>query len=721
MLLQAASPEADAEKVGTKPALASDQIGAMFMGITILATLCAYIEQPAIPGWWLPVLALVLAAQNFAGYLLANRPAPLFLSFTFITISIYAAIVTYIDLHWITHPLHLLLIGNFILLSALIGDVKKQLPARLSIDGRQLRLVASWFTAILVGILSGVALLILASLLLDIGLLRWPYPLNLSQQHLAAVIGNYYLLVLLTGTLAICTGLHLRCYLDGQWFLVLPLFIVLGLTSPLGHLVSAQALLSYCPPALDWGVTALAVFFYTRKLRSQEWQSLALAIAGLALLTTRFSTTSPLTFLTLTLTAVLLLALALTRRSLSWFRAHTLNLLAAVYFFVFYLLPRTGKPEAMVLPLLAVVTGLLAMAMLGIAVALDKQRHKPWSKSWLLFVPDFEAFAACFILLATVQVSSGIFLISPNTPRVDAAGYSLHVLLSCLALGQCLTGCLLMGRRTGKTIFYYGFVILLIASYYFLRQRTDWLNFLVGYDPHVLLIFALTFFQTYLLFQKISRPQIAEVFARAACWLPLATIFYCPWEMEIAGSALFALAAVHFGLIYLRFGNKSLMYLAVTLLNFALFQFWRAQAVIDPQFYGIPLGLTLIAIGELQRHELSDNALQGYRAAGLLCIYGTSATQVLLQLSHPVYSIVLGGLALIGIGVGIAVKNNLYLYLASFFLAANVLVYLIKYGAERGILKGLLIIMAGLTFLGLALYFHFKRHKEREDMLPGDE
>ena len=117
-------------------------------------------------------------------------------------------------------------------------------------------------------------------------------------------------------------------------------------------------------------------------------------------------------------------------------------------------------------------------------------------------------------------------------------------------------------------------------------------------------------------------------------------------------------------------------------------------------------------IGEISSKEILPSKLFGLRLAGMLSIYGTSAVQVTLNLNNPLYSLILGIIAIIGIMIGIKQKNNLYLYTAMFFLVANVLGYFIKYGAEHGILEGMLLVTVGIAVLGTSIYFHLKRKQK---------
>ena len=146
-----------------------------------------------------------------------------------------------------------------------------------------------------------------------------------------------------------------------------------------------------------------------------------------------------------------------------------------------------------------------------------------------------------------------------------------------------------------------------------------------------------------------------------------------------------------------------------------MFQVWTTNSIIDPQFYGIPLGLTLIAIAEFYRHELTAKSSTILRISGLLCIYLSSAIQILFRFNDPKYYIILGALALFGIIGGLILNKTIYIYLATAFLLADVLGYFVKYGLEHGILEGILMVITGASVLGVALYFRLKRHIQEKN------
>lgn len=268
---------------------------------------------------------------------------------------------------------------------------------------------------------------------------------------------------------------------------------------------------------------------------------------------------------------------------------------------------------------------------------------------------------------------------------------------------------LVLARRKDSTIFYLTFQALALTLYFFLRRQTALLSFLQGYDPHAILVFALTFFQVSQVLDRDDSHR-AAAFRFGGYFLPLLVLAYQPWKMQTMGSALYLLASVHFGMIYLHTEKRLAGMLALALLNFALFQIWAVRDIVNPQFYAIPVGLTLLAVAE-GRLGLTPNTLYTLRLLGILTIYGSCGVQILLELDNPMHSLFLGFLALLGIGLGLWLRQNLYLYLAGSFLVADVLGYMLKYGFDHGILGGVLLLLTGLSVLGLTLYFKIRGAK----------
>ena len=483
----------------------------------------------------------------------------------------------------------------------------------------------------------------------------------------------------------------------------------IGLTSPIGRLITWTSTGQYCAPAIGWGIAAILIWEFGFHKNLDTWKKSGFICMGFAIASTQFVIKSPLTSITLFLCAFQLLRVAITQKDKIFLHLHSLVSLIAVYFLIFYLLPSSNKPKALVLPILSLSTLIIAAA-----IAFLPMLWKKKSQFIELMQTQLNYIAGYFLFISTILVLSSIIFIYPNARNLDSQSYLLNCWFTIFSLIGGFTLSIFLGNQSKRSLYYYLFQLLVIATFYFLRIRTPWLNFLAAYEPHTLMIIATSFFQINLIYQRNNQPKLAKPFVYAAWLLPILAIAYRPWEMSTSGSAIFILAAVHFAMIYFDTQKRIPLVLALVLLNISLFQFWRSYSVIDPQFYAIPVGLTLLAIAEINRKEFTKEWLLGLRIAGMAIIYGSSGIQVLMTLQSPVYWLVLGVLSLTGLIIGVWRNSPVYTYTAALFLVTDIVGYALKYGADHGIMEGMLMVLAGLTLLGLSLFFHIQRQRKNQ-------
>ncbi len=696
-------------------------ISTIIMFFAFIVAIFTYMTQPSGYQWWLTGFLAVFAVRYIFVHLTIQSDFALWIAYIFSILTGYVDLQFYYNLGLFGQLIYVLVATNIILLTG-ISVRNYALGKRLFWNGSIARKVSTLLSQVILTLLLIYGAAILISL----------------TSKTSYYIGTHYYWFGGVSILLIATIFHLgRTYKNIGNFLLAFLIISLGLASPLSHIFSNFAWTTLCYPSVEAACLAcLGVFL---------WHKHSIWLAVFSIFLTGLNYHVPTTFITLFLTSLYTLVMALKYQNRNIFRIYAINLLAAVFFLIFYLLPKTGKPVPLVFPLLAIVTSLIGLGWLLAAKILQRYSFPRLKR----ILPEFRHVSGFFSIIATILVFAAVVLIKKEMPKLDAHTYQIHTFLCTSAFIITIFLNVLLQKKMSdfdqeyaeksdsknsdnnklseKTsapkisffgnaapIFIYQFQALIIGLYYFISLRTDWFSFLQNSQPHILIIFSMTFFQIGQYFRKSEELVQANCYEFSSYVLPLTIFCYSPWNLSTTGSAIFALTAVHFGLIYLNRLHIAPLLIALAMLNISLFQFWMGQEIFDPQFYGIPIGLTLMTLAELYRSHLQPQNLYTLRIIGLLSIYGTSSLQVLLKLNNPMYSLVLGILALIGIVLGIILKNNLYLYLASSFLICDVLGYVIKYGADKGILEGVLLVLTGLIILSLSLYFKLIRQKRSQ-------
>ncbi len=252
-----------------------------------------------------------------------------------------------------------------------------------------------------------------------------------------------------------------------------------------------------------------------------------------------------------------------------------------------------------------------------------------------------------------------------------------------------------------------------LATYQFLRSHTALLAFAEGYDAHAMIVFG----ATALLFGLFSDPKkaLSGAFAISAGVWPLVGVYYA-WGAPVGTFAGFLLlAAVHYGVAAVVWRSMGIGYLAGVLFNAGLWAFLYSHDQVDPQFYGIPFGLTVIGFAELNKKEFEEAGLGVARSFGMVCIYGSSAYQVLVH-GGLVYGGVLGALALVGVLAGLAREDRSYVYFGTAFLVLDILAQLIRMGMQLNIVVPIAIIVTGGTILGLSLWAAARKQRREAQL-----
>jgi hypothetical protein len=153
-------------------------------------------------------------------------------------------------------------------------------------------------------------------------------------------------------------------------------------------------------------------------------------------------------------------------------------------------------------------------------------------------------------------------------------------------------------------------------------------------------------------------------------------------------------------------------YIAVTLFNLALqvSLIWQGlRFSVHPQLFITPIGLTLLGIAHLNRHEFSPQAVRSLRSFAAIIIYVSSTTE--LYTARGAAPIILAALCLLGILSGMALRIRLFLYLGTAFLLLDILVQIYRAGQTNSWIWWISGISFGLAILVIFAWFERKREQ----------
>ena len=473
----------------------------------------------------------------------------------------------------------------------------------------------------------------------------------------------------------------------GLWLGALSVALATFVAAPCNLLVHSLSLPTgaspFPLPDLDIAVLALALAVAQRRAGIAYF----FAVAGLLLTAGEHRhLTTP-----MTCAAAALVPLAL------WWRAripfhlevHGYASMVAVWSFAAYLVPDTGRPAVEILPLLAALSTALA---------------------FLHHVLSGKESTRVLTRVSTVGTALAIAMVAINA--VVQNGQPAPTALRWLALGATLPAAAVAVRRAllwKRPTEVHWAVAAVIVGYAFGVLRTDWLTFLDGYHLHALAALGALL----LLLGTAHTTAWTSVLVLDGLLLPIPAVLAALADMSARGAAALLMAAALYGYAAHWLRHRLLPWVSLTLLNAALFSLWQHHGVVDPAFYGVPAGLSLILGSEIARRSLEPTPRLLLWWLGLTLLYGSVAVQV-LRVEEPLHALVLFVAGLLAVGWGFLRNRTGYLLAGTAAVVLDVVAYLIRHGLERDFVGAALLVGSGLTVLTTAAITARQRRRAAE-------
>ncbi|MBI4617042.1 MAG: hypothetical protein HY720_25745 [Planctomycetes bacterium] len=496
-----------------------------------------------------------------------------------------------------------------------------------------------------------------------------------------------------------------------RYYLHLFLLALAGLATPVGHLLSEdvaweEAQLPHIDLALvAAGVVAWGLFRPDRgRERALLYHLYPALLAGAGVLATLGRLDTPVTSATLFAASFVALALSLARRRALLGYVYGALFLAGIYWLIFWLVPKEDNPPQMILPLLALATLAVGLALATVARKLAGREGLAGETAAVLGSVADWSFWLAFAL-------AGAGALTVPAAAVDPTNFALTL----AALVGLSGGLVHRYRRTTRRRHVYALGAAVLLALFYLRAKAGVLEFLAGYDGHVLVLVAIVAYQISRIPDRARHANLVGPLSHYGLFLPvLAPPLLVPggWRATLASTTLLLFAAVHYGMIWLASRRRTFLFLAAGLLDLSLFSFWLSREIFDARFYGVPIGLTILALAEANRKDLGKRALDALRIAGFLVLYASAALPVLIDRTpSPDVAVVLGVFTILGVLVGTRLGSRTLVLLSAATLVLDVVGHLLAYGAAYGFLGAALLVLTGIVFLGLALYVTVRRRQ----------
>ncbi len=155
--------------------------------------------------------------------------------------------------------------------------------------------------------------------------------------------------------------------------------------------------------------------------------------------------------------------------------------------------------------------------------------------------------------------------------------------------------------------------------------------------------------------------------------------------------------------------QKGLIVAAAGIVNVALALLWGELSWSDPQFFMIPLGLSMLGLVELLRAELPASSVNPLRYAASLVILVSPTFHIVTGSWLHLFSLMAASVVVTLLGMGLRIRASMYLGTA--FLVADMLAMVIRGGVDRPSVLWVAGIALGMLVVALAAYC--ERHREQ--------
>ena len=163
----------------------------------------------------------------------------------------------------------------------------------------------------------------------------------------------------------------------------------------------------------------------------------------------------------------------------------------------------------------------------------------------------------------------------------------------------------------------------------------------------------------------------------------------------------------------LEYRQRASLLLAAVILNLALMLLWRELSWTDPQFYMVPVGITLLAIAQLLRDEIPARFHTPLHYLGALVILVSPLFHIATGSWLHLFTLMLGSVAVVLVAIGLRIRALVYTGTA--FLAADLVAMIVRGSVDNPSLLWIagLLLGAAVVALGAVAESHREQLLQR--------
>jgi hypothetical protein len=291
-----------------------------------------------------------------------------------------------------------------------------------------------------------------------------------------------------------------------------------------------------------------------------------------------------------------------------------------------------------------------------------------------------------------------------------------------------LAAALLPGRdplglsEKGRTVYVYAAEAILALLFMHVRLTMPELfsGWFMQYWPVIIMVLAFIGVGLGEFFRRQSRTVLSEPLERTGAFLPLLPVFgFAMLPNQVNYSLLLFAVGLLYGVLSVARKSFGFGMLATLAANGGLWYFLADQERFGffehPQLWLIPPALCVLVAAHLNRRALSDDQQTTIRYGAASTIYIASTADIFLAGVAEAWALplVLGGLALVGVFAGIAMRVRAFLFLGTGFLLLALMTIIYRAGVyeDQTWIFYVTGIVVGVLIITLFAVFEKKRHE----------
>jgi hypothetical protein len=309
---------------------------------------------------------------------------------------------------------------------------------------------------------------------------------------------------------------------------------------------------------------------------------------------------------------------------------------------------------------------------------------------------------------------------------VVIAVFAVLVSLFC----ACIAFALSPGRdpfnlsERGRMNYVYGAEALTVTAVLHARLTMPWFfgGFFLTWWPLIVMLLAFTGVGLGELFRRRGRLVLAEPLERTGILLPILPVFgFSLMDSHVDYSNLLFLVGLFYGALSVMRRSFGFGILAVFAGNGGLWTLLDGVEGYDfyqhPQLWLIPVALSVLVAGHVNRDRLSKDQLTMIRYATLMTIYVSSTSEIFINgvSESPWLIMILLVLSVTGVLAGLALRIRAFLFLGTAFLLLSLLA--IIWTASVNLNWVWLWYVAGIAFGAMIIIVFALFEKKRREML----